>query len=75
LTKDDPRFTPDLRIFLSQTYNLKRLANYETGTGSEVSAERAASAIEAAKKFVSHVAALLPPNGRTPRPPEARPKP
>ncbi len=66
LTKDDPRFTPNQRVFLSRTYNLKAIADYETGPGSEVTAERAASALEAAKKFVAHVAALLTPNGHTP---------
>jgi uncharacterized protein (UPF0332 family) len=65
LTKDDRRFTPDQRVFLPQTYNLKAIADYETGPGSEVTPERAASALEAGKKFVAHVAALLPPNGHT----------
>ena len=74
LTKDDPRFTPDQRVFLSQTYNLKAIADYETGPGSEVTAERAASALEAAKKFIAHVAGLLPPNGHAPPPPERQPK-
>ena len=48
---------PTQRMFLSQTYNLKRMADYETGP--EVTAERAASALEAAKKFISHVAGLI----------------
>lgn len=60
LTKDDRRFTSDQRIFLSQTYNLKAIADYETGPGSEVSAERAARAIEAGKQFVSYIAELIP---------------
>lgn len=59
LTKDDPRFTPDQRIFLSRTFNLKRLADYEAGPGSDLPAERAALAVEAGKKFVAHVAQLL----------------
>jgi len=74
LTKDDPRFAPDQRVFLSQTYNLKAIADYETGPGFEVTAERAVSALEAAKKFVAHVAGLLPPNGHTPPLPERQPK-
>jgi uncharacterized protein (UPF0332 family) len=65
LTKDDRRFTPDQRVFLSRTYSLKTIADYETGLGSEVTPERAASALEAAKKFVAHFAALLPANGDT----------
>jgi uncharacterized protein (UPF0332 family) len=61
LTKDDPRFTADQRIFLSQTYNLKAIADYESGPGSEISAERAARAVAAGKLFVEHIAGLLPP--------------
>jgi len=29
LTKDDPRWGSDLRVFLSQAYNLKAIADYE----------------------------------------------
>ena len=61
LTKDDPRFASDHRVFLSQTYNLKAIADYETGPGSEVSAERAARAVTDGKQFVAHIARLLPP--------------
>lgn len=67
LTKDDPRFTPDLRIFLSQAYNLKAIADYETGPGSEVSAERATSAVEMGKQFVTHIAGLIPTAKPSPR--------
>jgi uncharacterized protein (UPF0332 family) len=59
LTKDDPRFISEQRIFLSQTHNLKDIADYETEPGSEVSAERAAQAVVAARAFVSHIAGLL----------------
>lgn len=59
LTKDDPRFTAEQRIFLSQAYNLKAIADYETGPGVEVSAERAAHAVDAGRRFVSHIAGLL----------------
>jgi uncharacterized protein (UPF0332 family) len=59
LTKDDPRFTADQRIFLSQTYNLKAIADYETGIGSEVSAERAVRAVDSGKHFVEHIGRLL----------------
>ena len=60
LTKDDPRFKPDLRIFLSHAYNLKAIADYETGPGSEISAERAAAALETGKQLVAHIAGLIP---------------
>jgi uncharacterized protein (UPF0332 family) len=74
LVKDDPRFDMDLRAFLPRAYNLKAIAGYETGAGSQVSAERAREAIQTAWRFVECVAGLLPANGRTPRPPEVDPK-
>ena len=71
LTKDDPRFSLKLRGFLSQSYNLKAIADYETGPGSEVSAERATAAVETGKQFVAHIAGLLsapvPPPGSNPK--------
>jgi uncharacterized protein (UPF0332 family) len=54
LTKDDPLLDAELRVFLSQTYNLKAIADYETGPGSEVSVDRATKAVEQAKRFVRH---------------------
>lgn len=68
LTKDDPRFTPELRTFLSHAYNLKAIADYETGPGSEVSAERATAAVEAGKQFVTHIAWIIPSAKSSPRP-------
>lgn len=59
LTKGEPRFAAEQRIFLSQTYNLKAIADYETGPGSEISAQRATRAVEAATEFVEHIAKLL----------------
>lgn len=58
LTKGDTDLDPDLRIFLSQSYNLKAIADYETGPGSEVSPERAAQAVAMAKRFVARIAEL-----------------
>lgn len=52
LTKDDRGFDSTLRTFLSRTYNLKSMADYETGPASEVSAERATTAVAHAKRFV-----------------------
>ena len=49
LTKQDARFSSDLRVFLSQTYNLKAIADYETGPGIEISVERATRALEEMK--------------------------
>jgi uncharacterized protein (UPF0332 family) len=59
LTKDDPRFSYEHRIFLSQTYNLKAVADYETSPSIGVSAERAAHAVHAGRQFVSHITGLL----------------
>lgn len=74
LTKGDDRIDPRLRAFLSNAYNLKKLADYETGPGSEVSAERAKDAVTTAHQFVACIVGLLPPNGHTPPAPDA-PKP
>jgi uncharacterized protein (UPF0332 family) len=59
LTKDDLRLDSELRSFLRRSYNLKAVADYETGPASEVSTERAAAAIEEGKRFVAHFAALV----------------
>jgi len=62
LTKDDTRFTADQRVFLSQTYNLNAIADYETGPGAVVSPEPAAAALETGKNFVAHIERLLRPD-------------
>ncbi len=54
LTKDAPALHTDLRIFLRQAYNLKSIADYETGPNSGVSHERASAAVATAKLFVAH---------------------
>ncbi len=61
LTMDDQRIDNALRTFLPRMYNLKTVADYETGPGAEVSAERAAEAVELAKQFVLRIAAFLSP--------------
>ena len=53
LTKDEPRFDLELRAFLGRTYNLKAIADYETGPDSEVTAEQAAQAIATARRFIA----------------------
>lgn len=65
LTKDDPRFTPEQRGFLSRAYDFKAVADYDTGPIAEVLSQQAVDAIEAARKFVAtvrHVLAPTPPN-------------
>jgi len=74
-TKDDPRVDRELRAFLGRAYNLKAIADYETGPGCQVSAESAREAIQTAWRFLECVQSLIPANGRTPRAPDAEPKP
>jgi uncharacterized protein (UPF0332 family) len=59
LTMDEPRFDSELRAFLGRTYNLKAIADYETGPDSEVSPETAAEAIAAGQRFVARMAELI----------------
>jgi uncharacterized protein (UPF0332 family) len=59
LTKDEPRFDMELQAFLGRAYNLKAIADYETGPGSKVSPELAIKAIAAAKRFVICIASLI----------------
>ncbi len=59
LTRDDPCLPADLRGFLSQAYNLKAIADYETRPGAEVSDEQAMQAFVAARRFVAYFARLL----------------
>jgi uncharacterized protein (UPF0332 family) len=59
LTKDDPRLGPELRVFLSQAYNLKAIADYEEGEDSPMFAERVVAAVDTASRFVEGVAGLL----------------
>lgn len=66
LTKNDTRIDAKLRGFLSQAFNLKAIADYETGPGSAVSADRAREAVETAKRFVTHIGALVPIGNPTP---------
>jgi uncharacterized protein (UPF0332 family) len=63
LTKDDARFDLELRAFLGRTFNLKALADYETGPGSHVSPERAHEAIQTAQRFLETVESFLTASG------------
>jgi uncharacterized protein (UPF0332 family) len=45
LTRHETRLDARLHAFLSSAYNLKAIADYETGPDSDVSSERAAEAI------------------------------
>jgi uncharacterized protein (UPF0332 family) len=59
LTKDDPHLDNELRAFLGRTYQLKAIADYETGPGSHVSLEQATEAIETGKRFVGKMVELI----------------
>lgn len=59
LTKDDQGVRPDLRVFLSHAYNLKAIADYETGPGAEVSGQQAIQALAQAQRFVAHLETML----------------
>src|SRR5271167_4022004 len=59
LVKDEPRFDFELSAFLARAYNLKAIADYETGPGARVSAELARATIETARRYVEVVAELL----------------
>jgi uncharacterized protein (UPF0332 family) len=59
LMKDEPRFDFELSAFLPRAYNLKAIADYETGPDAQVSAEFARGTIETARRYVEVVAALL----------------
>jgi uncharacterized protein (UPF0332 family) len=59
LTKDEPRFDPELRVFLGRAYNLKATADYDTDPGSEVTVGQAEQAIDTAKQLVACVEELL----------------
>lgn len=75
LVKDEPSVDLELRAFLGRAYNLKAIADYETGPGSRVSAAGARAATDTARRFVESVSRLMPANGRTLHPPESNPKP
>jgi uncharacterized protein (UPF0332 family) len=59
LTRDRTDFDHDLRAFLSQSYNLKTVADYDVGSEAEVSEEMAAAALQGARRFVAYLDTLL----------------
>jgi uncharacterized protein (UPF0332 family) len=59
LTKDDPSVDAELRLFLSRSYDLKAVADYEVGREAGVSSADAAAAVETAKRFVRHLQRLI----------------
>lgn len=59
LVRKDARIDDELRAFLGFAYNLKAIADYEAGPGSEVSPELATEAVETSKRFVDCIASLI----------------
>lgn len=59
LARDEPRIGTDFPVFLSQAYNFKAVADYETGPDSIIPPERAATAIQTARRFIDCIAGLI----------------
>lgn len=59
LAKNNPAVPAELLPFLSRTYNLKSVADYETGPDATIPVERAANALAMAARFVSVIEQLL----------------
>ena len=59
ITKNEPLLDQKMRAFLGRAYNLKAVADYETGRGSKVTATQAKDAISAAHRFVAAVTRLI----------------
>ena len=59
LLKGDWRFDAELRGFLGRAYNLKSIADYETGPDARVEVALARATIETARRYVEVVAGLL----------------
>ena len=59
LVAGEPSVDAELRRFLSESYKLKSVADYEVGPDSVVPIEEAAAAIETAARFLDTIAGLL----------------
>jgi uncharacterized protein (UPF0332 family) len=68
LTKDEPRFDGELRAFLGRAYNLKAIADYDTGEA-PVTTQQAREAIQTAARLVATVADMLAPDDPVPHAP------
>lgn len=77
LVRNDPRVDDQIRAFLGRTYDLKAIADYETGPGSHICVDRAREAVDRARQFVECVAGLVPtpPAGSPPATPDLNRKP
>lgn len=59
LARDEAKLDEELRRFLPRAYDLKTIADYETGEDATVPQDRAAAALDMAGRFVDRIAALL----------------
>ena len=59
LVKDDPRFDIDVRTFVGRAYNLKAIADYETGSEAKVTEAQAAESIDEAQRFFAAVESVI----------------
>ena len=59
LTRDDPRLDADLRVFLSRSYNLKAIADYETSPETGVTRARATEATATGRQFVVCIETII----------------
>lgn len=59
LALGEPKIDKSFLPFLNQAYNLKAVADYETGPDSDIPPERSARAIETAHRFVDCIATVL----------------
>ena len=62
LAQCEPRLDKAFAPFLNQAYNLKAVADYETGPDSDIPPERSAAALETATRFIDGIAELLAPS-------------
>ncbi|MCU0735024.1 MAG: HEPN domain-containing protein [Methylotetracoccus sp.] len=67
LAQAEPRIDKAFAPFLGQAYNLKAVADYETGPDSEIPPEKSAGALETATRFVDLIARLLAENSASDR--------
>jgi hypothetical protein len=59
LAKNEPSIDLELRAFLGRAYNLKAIADYETGPGSNVTHAQATEAIATAHRLLATIVGLI----------------
>lgn len=59
IARDDPRIDEGMRTFLSTSYRLKSIADYELGADAHVSQAQASAALQGARRFVASVEAII----------------